>query len=216
MKEFYNLLFKQLENLFFLNEEEKQIINKYSINTNERFLYNCIHIKNKYYENLLGLSPYHSCQYTMFLYMLSNTIFKAEQNCIKICDKIYNLSKIVSGADIYYEINLPEIFMFDHPTGTVLGRAEYSDGFSFSQGCSVGNNKGIYPKFGKNVALMANSTVLGNCRIGDNVIISANTYIKDTDIPDYSIVFGSDKNLIIKEFRKEKSMNFFNAMFKEM
>ena len=59
MKKFYNLLYKQLNSLFFLNKEEKDIINKYKELTNERFLYNCSSLKNKYYKDLNLLSPFH-------------------------------------------------------------------------------------------------------------------------------------------------------------
>jgi hypothetical protein len=34
--------------------------------------------------------------------------------------------------------------------------------------------------------------------IGDHVILSANCYVKDAEIPPHSIVFGQDRNLIIK------------------
>jgi serine O-acetyltransferase len=43
--------------------------------------------------------------------------------------------------------------------------------------------------------------ILGNSKIGNNVILGAGTCIKDDDIPDDSIVFGSSPNLIIKKRR---------------
>jgi serine O-acetyltransferase len=104
----------------------------------------------------------------------------------------------LNAVDLYYEVVLPRIFYLDHPVGTVLGRAVYGDYFSFTQNCSVGHNKGVYPVIGENVRMMPGSMILGRSRIGDNVIVSANTYIKDTDIPSCSVVFGSSPNLIIK------------------
>ena len=80
--------------------------------------------------------------------------------------------------------------MLDHPVGSVLGRAQYGEFFSFSQNCTVGNNKGIYPVIGKNVGMLSGSKILGKCEIGDNVIVAANTYIKDQSVPPYSLVFG--------------------------
>lgn len=47
--------------------------------------------------------------------------------------------------------------------------------------------------------MYANSSFIGKCNIGDNVILSAGTLVKDTDIPSNSIVFGQSPNLIIKE-----------------
>lgn len=43
--------------------------------------------------------------------------------------------------------------------------------------------------------------LFGNCRIGDNVIIGANSGVKDEDVPDNSIVFGYSPHLIIKAKR---------------
>ena len=100
--------------------------------------------------------------------------------------------------DIYSEVRLPEVFFFEHPLGLILGRAKYGNNFFAMQGCTVGGNKGIYPIIGENVKMFSDSKVLGNSNIGDNVLISANSYIKDTDIPRNSIVFGQSPNLIIK------------------
>ena len=94
------------------------------------------------------------------------------------------------------------MFTFDHPLGAVMGRAEYSNYFTFSQGCTVGNNHGVYPRFGERVFMLSNSKVIGDCAIGDNVVIAANTYVKDQDVPSDSLVFGASPNLIIKENHK--------------
>lgn len=120
-----------------------------------------------------------------------------------VCDKLYGISKIISACDLYYEVEMPEIWSCDHPMGSVMGRAKYGNYFSFSQGCTVGNNHGIYPVIGEHVSMLSNSKILGNSHIGNNVIVAANTYIKDTDIPDNSLVFGQSPNLIIKENRQK-------------
>lgn len=46
--------------------------------------------------------------------------------------------------------------------------------------------------------MFSNSKVLGNSIIGHNVSLASNTYIKDTNIPDNTIVFGEYPNLIFK------------------
>ena len=109
---------------------------------------------------------------------------------------------------------MPDIFFFDHPYASVIGRAEYNNFFIFQQCCTVGNNKGIYPKFGEYVWLFANATVIGQCNIGNNVFISANSYVKDADIPDNTIVFGQSPNLVLKrkepEYFYEKSPFYYH------
>ena len=100
---------------------------------------------------------------------------------------------------MYYAINLPAHFRLHHHVGAVLGRAEYGDGFSFVQNCTVGNNNGRYPVLGRNLRMCANSTILGNCHTGDNVTLGAGALVKDQDIPSNSLVFGQSPNLIIKK-----------------
>lgn len=209
MDDFYKLLLKQLDNMFFIDDTEKSLILSQKELINSRFIKTCSKIKSPYYKKE-NIFPYHSCQYAMFLYFCANTIYKNISDSRLICSKIYNLLKIVSGMDLYYEVELPEIFYFDHPTGAVIGRGKFSNYFMFLQGCTVGGNNCIYPTFGEYVYMMSNSKVIGNSHIGNNVLISANAYVKDTDVPDNSIVFGQDKNLVIKSVSEEFIKSKFN------
>lgn len=156
--------------------------------------------ENKYYskEGKVYFNPYHSGQYTIFLYFFSNSVFKKDQSFHQLADKIYYLNKTMNGCDLFYEIKLPEIFFLDHPVGSVMGRAKYGNYFTFGQNCTVGNNKGIFPVIEENVKMTTNSMILGNCRIGANSVIGALACVKDEDIPANSIVFGQSPNLIIK------------------
>lgn len=165
-----------------------------------KFCFEGLKSMNKYYikEDQAYFNPLHSGQYCIFLYYFGNSIYRSN-GPNKTSDKLYLLNKSLNACDLYYEIDLPDIFFLDHPVGSVLGRANYSDYFSFSQNCTVGNNHGIYPSFGTGVKLLSGAKVLGNCNVGDNVIVSANTYIKDQDISPNSIVFGSSPNLTIIE-----------------
>ena len=134
--------------------------------------------------------------------MTANTIYKYENEKIEaarvVCDKIYGQSKTISGCDLYYEVDMPDIFSFDPPTGSVIGRAQYGDGFSFTQGCTVEGTDGSCPVIGKNVKMLTGSKIIGNSNIGDNCTISAGTLIKDENIPANSIVSGKSPNLVIK------------------
>lgn len=51
---------------------------------------------------------------------------------------------------------------------------------------------------GEKVIMYSNSKILGDSYIGDNCIIGANCYIKDSNIPNNTMVFGQYPNLIIK------------------
>ncbi|MEG2898635.1 MAG: transferase, partial [Eubacterium sp.] len=93
----------------------------------------------------------------------------------------------------------------------------YSDYFFFYQGCTVGGNKGKYPTIGKNVTMFSNSSILGESYVGEHVVISTGTLIKDENIPDYSLVFGQSPELIIKQKDKEymihMSQQFWNKEY---
>jgi len=117
---------------------------------------------------------------------------------------LYYLNKIMNGIDVYHEVNLPDIFYFEHPLGSIFGRAQYGSHFIAMQGCTVGGNRDrktgliMYPTIGKHVTMLSNSKIIGNSKIGNNVTLAANSYVKDLDIPDNSTVFGISPNNIIK------------------
>jgi serine O-acetyltransferase len=140
---------------------------------------------------------YHSGQYCIFLYYLSNEIYKMN-GASDLCDKVYCLNKALNSCDLFYEIELPDIFSLDHPVGSVMGRAKYGNHFTFMQNCTIGQNHDIYPIIGEHVTMYPKTMILGDCHIGNNVEIAAETYIKDTNIPDNSLVFGISPHLTIK------------------
>lgn len=204
----FELLKLQLSNLFMLDEIEVSVLEQ----NFEQALKRCISCfaqnRNKYNfrDGHVFFNPYHSVQYMIFLYYLSNTIYRKEGTCIFLCDKIYYLNKTMNGVDIYYAVELPDSFTAEHPVGSVMGRAKYSDGFMFYQNCSVGGfhlagGEIVYPVFGKNVRMFAGAMVLGNCNIGDDVNIGAGALIKNQDIPSGVNVFGQSPNLIMKKIR---------------
>ena len=193
------LLCRQLKSFFPLSEAEIEILSCTFEKVLSRVEYNFDKTLNKYYhrDGEVHFNPYHAGQYTIYLYYYSREVYVSGNSLL--ADKIYYLNKIMNSCDLFYEVELPDFFMLDHPQGTVMGRAKYSDGLSFAQYSTVGNNKGIYPVIGKNCRMCMNSAIIGNCHIGDNVTIGAGCLVKDTDIPSDSLVFGQSPNLIIKK-----------------
>lgn len=194
------LLQRQIGNIFSLTDDEQRLLSDVVPSALDRTEYCFSRLKNKYYrrQGEVYFNPFHSSQYAIFLYFISNSIFRqyGREHSI-LSDKVYYLNKCLNGLDLYYEVEMPRVFFLDHPVGTIIGRAKYGERFSFCQNCTVGNNKGIYPTFGENVRMMSGSQVLGQCVIGDDVIISANAYVKDADVPSCSIVFGQMPNIVI-------------------
>ncbi len=152
--------------------------------------------------NEISIRPYHSLEYTCFLYWLSHELFIDGE--VSMASWIYYLNKSLNCVELFYEVKLPDIWWCEHPLGSVIGRAEFGDYFFFYQGCTVGANfkqdgSAVYPVFGNHVKMLSNSKVLGDSHIGNNVIISANCYVKDAIVPDNTIVFGESPNLTFKD-----------------
>jgi len=193
-------LCRQIHSFFSCTEEERIILDKYLDKTLER-VEKCFQgIDNKYFKSDLGvkLNPFHSVQYMTFLYTIANELYRNRISST-LTDKLYYLNKTMNGLDMFYAIELPEVWSAEHPVGSVLGRAKYGNGFFFYQGCTVGGNRGkdgilYYPVIGINVKMYANSSFIGKCNIGDNVILGAGALVKDEDIPSNSIVFGQSPN----------------------
>ena len=198
IKNIPTILIHQLESFFPIGEEEKACIDEQLERVLLKLEFCFEQNPNKYYhrDGKAYFNPFHSGQYTVFLYFFSRLVFLSGNSIL--ADKIYYLNKIMNSCDLFYEVELPDYFSLDHPHGTVMGRAKYSNGLSFAQYSTVGNNKGIYPVIGKNCRMCMNSAIIGDCHIGDNVTIGAGTLVKDTDIPSNSLVFGQSPNLIIK------------------
>lgn len=200
-------VFRQLQSFFPpLEEEEKALIENCLEVVLPQCEYNFSHSENKYFSKLQDgkritrFDAFHSIQWMTLLYYLSHELYLRKSN---LCDKVYYLNKIMHSVDLFYTIELPAIWSAEHPLGTVMGRAKYSNGFFFYQGCTVGGTKDkegniYYPVLEDNVKMFANSCILGHCHIGRNAQLGAGALVKNEDIPSDSIVFGQSPNLIIK------------------
>ena len=203
--DFINLIYRQISSFFPCSDEEKGIIEtKLDIVLNR--LDTCLHSRINGYLSVGGgkiikFNHLHTTQYLIFLYYLSNTLW--HEGFDELAGKVYYLNKIMNAVDIFYQVELPETFGCEHPVGSVIGRAQIGKDFYFYQNCTVGStadkdNNYIHPIIGENVCMYANSAILGNCIIGDNVNIDSGTIIKNQSVPSNSTVFGISPNLVIK------------------
>lgn len=185
----------------------------YISNAIDRTMVSLCAANNGYFSRMGGVPDvYHSVAYATFLYFLSNEMFVKDAGGIN-ADKVYYLNKTLNGLEAFYADELPSIFSMEHPFGTVLGRAKYGDYLFFYQGCTVGgswlNDELYYPVIGEHVTMFSGSKILGASNIGNHVIIAANTYIINCDIPDYSFVFPSvdGRNPKIVQGKKDAILN---------
>lgn len=201
------ILEKQLNNFFDVNKVDKLALKQFCIYANNETVALLHKVNNKYCLNYpLILNTTFSNGWTVFLYKLSNMLYK--NNYIETASKIYYLNKIMNSKELFYEVEMPQNFFLDHPLGSVMGRAKYGEFFTFSQGCTVGENKGVYPRIGNFVTMMSNSKIVGKSIIGNNCIIAANTYVKDAIVPDNTIVFNNGKELVFKENKFDNAKNW--------
>jgi serine O-acetyltransferase len=165
----------------------------------ERLEHSFSHVANKYFFDgqAAVFDHLHGDQYAMWLYLLANELFR-RSGPRGACAKLFLLNKALHGCDIFYEVELPSVFLLVHPLATVLGRGSYSDYFVAYQRCGVGSNKDIYPRFGEHVTLRPGSSVLGDCTIGSHCQIAAESLVIDRNLADHSLYIGNPKAAVVK------------------
>jgi serine O-acetyltransferase len=144
----------------------------------DRLEYCFSHINVRGYADEHGkpvFSHLHSDQYSIFLYYFSNSLWNLSQNKT-ICDKLILLNRSLHGCWYSYKVILPSVFLFSHPMGTVLGHANYSDYTVFLQNLTVATTQ-PRSSFGKYVFFGSGTSVMGSCKVGDNVSIGVNSVI---------------------------------------
>ncbi len=160
--------------------------------TLERLEYCFSRVRNKYFRDgaQITFSHLHSDQYAMFLYFLSNTVWRSDGNA-DLASKIYGLNKALHALDLFYEVALPSIFLLSHPTGTVLGHGQYADYFVVYQNCTIGSSlEGEHPRIGEGVVMFGGSMVIGRSHIQSNTWIAAGTLVMDREMKGDQVVFG--------------------------
>lgn len=169
-------------------------------------------IKKKYYyeDGKPIFNHLNSDQFCTFLYFLSNQSFI--DGCIENAEKYFYLNKILHGLDLFYSVELPDIFLFVHPVGTVIGNAKFNDFCVFYQNVTIGSDiDGIYPNFLGSTIFFSGCSVIGDCKFGNNTIIGARSFILKEDVPSDSIVTGSSNlNLKVSPSNRVITKDFFN------
>lgn len=166
----------------------------------ERCEYCFSRIKRKYYYEKDGVVFDHlnADHMAALLYFLGNSIWKSSGET-ELPVKLSYLNKILHGLDLFYSVGMPDVFLMVHPLGSVIGNARYSDYLVVYQNCTVGAINNDYPVFGEGVVLYSRSSVVGKCRVGDDVVFSANSAIVNTDVPSRTVVLGTYPNCRFKE-----------------
>lgn len=150
-----------------------------------------------------------SSQYCIYLYYLSNTIWRNERDSA-VPTRLFCLNKALNAIDLFYEIEMPEVFFIGHSVGIVLAKATYGNYLVLYQNSTVGKNHGIAPVLGEGVIMYPNTAIIGRCHVGDNTVVSQGTGIINRDTPGNSIAYpGADGNLVFKPAKHAILEDFF-------
>ena len=142
-------------------------------------------------------------QYSAFLYLYANSVWRLGGNKI-LADKLVLLNRALSGMWCSYKNNLPDIFVFGHAVGTVLGNGNYSDYLVVMQNVTV-NTVDTYqedsqPHIGKGCYLSAGAKIIGKVEIGDWCTLGVNTVLHNQPLKDSCLAYtDSNGTLNIRE-----------------
>lgn len=130
--------------------------------------------------------------------------------------EFYRRIRAEHGAELFWAVELPEIWRCVHPLGSVMGRAAYADFFCFYQGCYVGSTMDDErPTFTGPCVMLPRSAVLGPVVVGKNVWITAGTTIQArpgerVEIPDNVTVWPSGYGYAVKSTERIVKERFFS------
>lgn len=137
----------------------------------------------------------HSSQYATFLYYLANTIWR-EGGDQRICTKLFFLNKALNSIDLFYEVQMPEVFLIGHSVGIVLAKASYGNYLVLYQNSTVGKNHGVAPEIGDGVVMYPNSAIIGRSKVGANSVIAQGVGVINRDTPGDCLVFAGEGGLL--------------------
>jgi serine O-acetyltransferase len=171
-----------------------------------------IAFKSYHHEGTTFFSHLHSDQYTLFLWFLSNSVWREFEDT-ELASKVFYLNKTLNGVICMYDAGMPDIFLIVHGGGVVLGKASYSDFFVCYQGCTVGAINGIYPILGKGVAMAPQSAIIGDCTVGDYATIGNQALLRNTNLKSGEIYYrNTDTGKHLKrQGGKSWAQSFFNV-----
>ncbi len=160
-------------------------------------------------------SHLHGDQYAHFLYYFSNSLWKLSENKA-ICDKVAYLNRALHNFFFSYKGQLPDIFLFVHPIGTIIGNAHFENYLVICQNVTINTRAirgGSEPKIAEGVFLGTGSKILGNSCIGKRVSIGTDVIIYNEIIPDDSTVYLDENKKVIRPRKHDTCMaqEYFNV-----
>lgn len=129
-----------------------------------------------------------SSQHCIFLYFLANTIWRRSGDAAA-ATRLFLMNKALNGIDLFYEIDMPEIFYIGHSVGIVLAKATYGNYLVLYQNSTVGRHKDQIPAIGDRVVIYPNSAIIGRSVVGDGAVISQGVSVIGKRVPEGQMAF---------------------------
>jgi serine O-acetyltransferase len=140
---------------------------------------------------------FNSLQYSTFLYLLSNEHWRTGSQD-PLAERLFCLNRALNGIDLFYTVQMPEVFFLSHGVGTVLGNASYGNGLVIFQNVTVGRVGDNRPTLGNNIVLFPGAVVTGKSIIGDNSVVAAATVVHGVHVPNNSVAIMQAGELIFR------------------
>ena len=116
-----------------------------------------------------------------------------------------------TGIEIHPAAQIGKGLFIAHPYGiTINDKCIIGMNCNIHKGVTIGQeNRGKRqgtPIIGDNVWIGMNVTIVGNIKIGNDVLIAPNTYL-NCDVPSHSIVLGNPARIIVKDNATSEYIN---------
>lgn len=164
----------------------------------------------------IKINPTVKSKTIVFLYRLSSVFFSKKKNPLKYIFIIfvilyYFLVEIVWGVEIKPKTKIGWGMRIFHPTGIIINPGSIiGKNLILRQGITIGNKFNKYtgeesncPIIGDDVEFGAHCTIIGDIRVGDNVLLGAMSFV-DFNVPDSAIIAAPRAILLrIRDDQKE-------------
>jgi len=151
----------------------------------------------------------HNLKYVFYFRIAQNTNINLIKKILRI--RLYLLGRKY-GIEILPSTQIGPGIYLGHPYNITINPSSIiGENVNIMKGVTIGReNRGKRegcPKIGDLVYIGINSTIVGNITIGNNVLISPNTFV-NVDVPDNSIVIGNPCKIIPKKDATKNYVNF--------
>ena len=157
-----------------------------------------------------SFNHFNSLQYATFLYLLGNEHWRTGV-VDSLADRLFCLNRALNSIDLFYAVEMPEVFFLSHGLSAVLGNANYGNRLVVFQNVTVGRVGDERPTVGSNVVLYPGAVVTGASVIGHNSVVAAGTVVHGMQVPDNTVAMTRGSGLVLKPRERDFAGLYFRA-----